>query len=563
MEKILKHALKIISLLTGEDYIIVKQSAEQASHSIGPCLPEDFHKIQNDHMESQTISLIHERNDEMKVTEKIMGHSSGIMSLLTGEVPIKSDEVAVYFSLEEWEYLEGHKELYKDVMMENHQTLNSISVCNVGPENISWMERGEVGQQEALEKEGPDNTSTVDCMSENENTKDESHSPTNPLHCIKEGNTHQDNCSEAFTTSKLSDCTRNCYPCETLNAKPSCLSNQGELSYIEEQYAYANDKGNQWNIRTVEMHKQTQEQERSEQDKNCSDKFTIPQNIHSEQKPFECTECGKNFSNKSTFIGHKRTHTGERPYVCTICRQSFSRSSNLIIHQRIHSGEKPYPCLECGKRFACSSNLVKHQKTHTGEKMYVCTECGKIFNRNLSLVLHKKSHMNPHECNECKETFTYKNELVTHQKTHIGKSPYSCTVCGKGFLHRSELVRHQRTHTGERPYVCTQCGKNFIQVSHLSTHQRTHTGERPYTCNQCGKSFTFSSHLVLHRRIHTGERPFACSDCGKSFASKAQLIIHKRIHTGEMPYACTECGKNFNCKSNLSRHKKAHTGDGQ
>ncbi|KAM4034770.1 LOW QUALITY PROTEIN: uncharacterized protein ACNLHF_021460 [Anomaloglossus baeobatrachus] len=600
VERILHLTLEILFRLTGEDYTVVKKTSSERCQAPGS---ERWGRPLSPITLSPPHPSIHEDINDQKILEL----TYKMIELLTGEVPIRCHDVTVYFSMEEWEYLEGHKDLYKDVMIEVPQPLKSpvLSSKRTTPERSprpllpqdSKQEDPNVPQDHQSEDLTHINTtetnvrgderSKVEIPTDNRPDNGDRKSEGQPISSIFKSDDfeiRQDTAKvKAITPDIPSFLHRKNLATDPMKQVLSTDSSQTtmknrrhkkgnkKLTALKAKKSISHsDYGNSLPLKTsVVKHKKIHMEKKRFSCIKCgrcfSQKLALARHgkIHSGEKPFSCSECGKCFAQKSNLVTHKRSHTGEKPYSCSECGKHFKQKWSFVIHQKTHTGEKPFPCSECGLCFVQKSHLDTHQKIHTGEKPYSCLECGKCFVKKSSVVTHQRIHTGekPFSCSECGKCFAQKSNLVIHKRRHTGEMPYSCSECGKHFKHKWCFVTHQRSHTGEKPFSCSECGICFVQKSNLDTHQKIHTGEKPYSCSECGKSFLKKSSLFTHQRIHTGEKPFSCSECEKCFSQKSNLVKHQIIHTGEKPYSCSECGKHFNKKSCFVRHQRTHTGE--
>ncbi|XP_063806987.1 oocyte zinc finger protein XlCOF8.4-like isoform X2 [Pseudophryne corroboree] len=489
-ERILNLTLEIIYLLTGEGYTVVKKtSSDCVTPSSCPRVSGGQSRTHSPITVPPPHSLIHERHNDQKILEL----TNKIIQLPAGEVPIRCQDVTVCFSMEEGEYIEEHRGLYKDETMEIHRPLTSLD----GPSNRDTPERC------------PCPLYSQDCTEENYRISQEDQCKA--LADIKVEVIDEE--EEEMYMTGFQQCKEEEIPTEI--STDECSSRN-----ISDHHLVL--------IQNCEVDGITRES--PEENPIIPIIYPVPHHTDMSSEP-----SGHQRYSDNADIATSVTPPTVDTFPCPIDVKCFTQIKKRITHQPAKKLERQYPCSECGKHFRYKSRLITHERTHTGEKPFPCSECGKCFTDKSNLATHKRRHTGkkPFPCSECGKCFTLKSDLVTHQRRHTGQKSFQCSECGKCFTYKSNLATHRRRHTGEKPFPCSECGKCFTLKSELVKHQQHHADERPFPCSQCGKSFTRKSYLVTHQRTHTREKTYPCSECGKCFRLKSEFVRHQRTHTGK------------------------------
>ncbi|XP_056408973.1 oocyte zinc finger protein XlCOF7.1-like, partial [Hyla sarda] len=410
---ILNLTLEIIYQLTGEDYTIVKKTSSN-------CATSKSHSLLSG--ERSKIGRIHERNNEQKILE--LTHK--MMELLTGEVPIRCQDVTVYFSMEEWEYIEGHKDLYQDiVMMEDHRPRTSPPD---GSRKRNPPERCPAPLHSQDCPRGDDNVLQDDQLNPGEDLIDIKIEVIDGDEEVKDQRCKEEEISVGIG-SDMEDAQVLTQSSSRGNSAGADINPQLRV----DPSAYVS------NIKRTSPGQSPAGTRRT-----CmgdGNRVLVPESEDHFTEQSNSGESGRPSPWESYILDHQRRYTGDKAPPPDDGKRS-PQTSHHTTPQRTNTGPPQFLCLECGKWFTQESDLSKHQKIHTGEKPFSCSECGK--------------------------SYAQKSGLFEHQKLHTGKKPFSCSDCGRCFTRKSSLVEHGRIHTGEKPFVCLECGKCFTQESDLS-----------------------------------------------------------------------------------------------
>ncbi|UJR36560.1 hypothetical protein I4U23_029279 [Adineta vaga] len=261
-----------------------------------------------------------------------------------------------------------------------------------------------------------------------------------------------------------------------------------------------------------------------------------------------------------------------KSHLCSICKKSFSRPSKLQYHIAFHHEKKfSFECTECGKPYSNQDHVNRHyrnvhqqQNTKTNKFTCVMDDCTKTFvnkqnlDRHIKLA-HAKSKSKPVQCFYCSEFVpSLESHLITKHDS-ISSDKFKCLDCLKEFSSIKRLIHHRIIHTDERREVDVQWTMNRLldEVERMQMFQ----------CHLCHRIFRSLFQLDQHRhsKIHQEQFPCPYFNCVKTFLHMRNLRHHVKIHhenLSRLSCPMKSCSKTFTCQASICRHlSRCHSFD--
>lgn len=236
--------------------------------------------------------------------------------------------------------------------------------------------------------------------------------------------------------------------------------------------------------------------------------------------------------NNNSSENSRNTNLAAKRYSCNYCPYATDRRDLFTRHENIHREEKPFQCYVCQKQFNRADHVKKHFLRMHREHPYDLNRIRRQPPKNASGMsyYHKYNNEAPTMApnpNEPIQQQNIQNQLTIpngFRQNHVSQTKPINPIPKAPLMKLNNKSSCKKK--GEKRYTCCYCSWSGVDNWCLKRHLNTHL--KPFVCGLCDYKAARSERLATHvLKVHNKR---ACGRCLYLADDQAQLVLHQQEH---------------------------------
>ncbi|KAJ8918760.1 hypothetical protein NQ315_015080 [Exocentrus adspersus] len=232
--------------------------------------------------------------------------------------------------------------------------------------------------------------------------------------------------------------------------------------------------------------------------------------------------------NSTTLSTEQNSSTSKR-YSCTFCPYATDRRDLFTRHENIHREEKPFQCYVCQKQFNRADHVKKHFLRMHRDHPYDLNRIRRHPPKNSSGMSYYQKYNNSTTQNQSPDGA---NSLAVSSLSIPGFNNVSRNLTNSRIQQPDPKIAAKVTNgtksggkkKGEKRFSCCYCSWSGVDNWCLKRHMNTHL--KPFVCGLCDYKAARSERLATHvLKVHNKR---ACGKCNYLTDDLAQLSVHQQ-----------------------------------
>lgn len=242
------------------------------------------------------------------------------------------------------------------------------------------------------------------------------------------------------------------------------------------------------------------------------------QDLQSPQRNINGSPCPPVQSGNNDNSTNRNTNITSKRYSCSYCPYATDRRDLFTRHENIHREEKPFQCYICQKQFNRADHVKKHFLRMHREHPYDLNRIRRQPPKNASgMSYYHKYNNNDVTGTNSIESVSNVQQVIQHQLTIPN---------GFSFINRpnQNAPVSKSNNANNNNNQINNNNKSNVKVNSSSKSNCKKKGDKKYSCCYC--SWSGVDNWCLKRHLNTHLKPFVCGLCDYKAARSERLATH-------------------------------------